>query len=539
MAKYQKVYLRVVGMVGDKPDDEDKIPNRVMATGTWFMKPNLRDGTAENAIGPDGIAELELPTPVDGEIVDGWLTYNGDPYVWLRVSEEGWNWQISFPQLRIDGKPKKLDLWNFDVPAATPQEIENGHLDPEDPNYYRGINLAPLVEFVNPSTGQKAVKGDTGYSIVHVELIGTDSFRFVTNNPDPTQNILSTIKVPILELTDDILDAAAATVAAAEMANTDAAAALGYKNVATDAAAASVLAAENADGFRQVSMDSAAAAVTAAEEADSSETAAKASETAAKASETAAKASETNALSYRNTASGHATNAGNAKTAAESARDGAVTARQGAETARAGAELARDQAVNGVVPENGVSTSKIQDKAVTKAKTSDSVQGSLDKADSSYQKPGAGIPKGDLQQSVQDSLSKADAALPKASFPGDFVIVSHTGTRKVGGGDIGPQYIGKALRVDSVVYQFDSPDASGDTVVRLMNGNTEVAGSRLTVSASNQVDGIPTDNARTATLTDATRTYAKGGRLRLDIVSVGTTPGKGLRAWINCVWTQL
>ena len=539
MAKYQKVYLRVVGMVGDKPDDEDKIPNRVMATGTWFMKPNLRDGTAENSIGPDGIAELELPNPIDGEIVDGWLTYNGDPYVWIRVSEEGWNWQISFPQLRIDGKPKKLDLWNFDVPAATPQEIERGHLEPSDPNYYRGVNLAPLVEFVNPKTGQKAVKGDTGYSIVHVELVGTDSFRFVTNNPDPTQNILSTIKVPILELTDDILDASAAAIAAAEMANTDAAAALGYKNLAVDAAGAAVLAAENADADSTATAQDRAAALASSQAAGVSETNAKTSETNANASENNAKTYRDNALSYRNTAETHATNAGSAATAADTARGQAVVAKDQAVAAQQAAETARDQAVAGVVPENGVSTSKIQDKAVTKAKTSDDVQGSLGKADSAYQKPTNGIPKADLVSSVQDSLSKADAALPKASFPGDFVIMSHTGTRKVGGGDIGPQYIGKALRVDSIVYQFDSPDASGDTVVRLMNGNTEVVGSRLTISAANQADGIATDNARTATLTDVTRTYAKGGRLRLDVVSVGTTPGKGLRAWINCVWTQL
>ena len=63
---------------------------------------------------------------------------------------------------------------------------------------------------------------------------------------------------------------------------------------------------------------------------------------------------------------------------------------------------------------NAVTTEKIKDKNVTKDKLEDSVQTSLGKADSAYQKQETGIPKTDLASAVQTSLGKADTALQSA-----------------------------------------------------------------------------------------------------------------------------
>lgn len=71
----------------------------------------------------------------------------------------------------------------------------------------------------------------------------------------------------------------------------------------------------------------------------------------------------------------------------------------------------------------------IADGAVSKQKLSTSVQTSLDKADSAYVKPPAGIPTTDLTTSVQTSLSLADTALqaaPVSSVAGKTGVVTLT-----------------------------------------------------------------------------------------------------------------
>jgi hypothetical protein len=394
MAKYQKVFLRIVGMVGDKPTDEDKFPDRVMATGTWFLKPNLREGAAENAYGPDGIPELELPNSISGEIVNGMLTYNSDPFVWLRVSEEGWNWQLSFPQLRVDGIAKKLDSWSFDLEAATPEQMAD--------EVYPGINLAPLIEFVNPNTGQKAVKGDTGWSLTQVLLVGDDQLLFRTNNPNPLENELGTITIPTIVQANA---SAAAALVSEQNADASEAAALAHRNAAETAKGlsetartgsetartgsesardASVTAKTASEGARDAALthrNDAQTAKTASEAArDASVTAKTASEGARDASVTAKTASE----GARDTALTHRNDAQAAKTASEAARDASVTAKTASEGARDTAitkageasDSADDAAASAIeaanyvggVADNAISTAKIQDNAVSIAK---------------------------------------------------------------------------------------------------------------------------------------------------------------------------
>lgn len=64
---------------------------------------------------------------------------------------------------------------------------------------------------------------------------------------------------------------------------------------------------------------------------------------------------------------------------------------------------------------DAVVTAKIKDGNVTKAKLESSVQTSLGKADTAYQKPSTGIAKSDLASAVQTSLGKADSAYQKPS----------------------------------------------------------------------------------------------------------------------------
>lgn len=208
MAQFQKVYLRVTGRVGDTPADSDKLPDRVMATGQIFLKPNIKEGWAEQTTGEDGIDELMVPAPINCTIEDGMMTYNGDPYVWLVVGEENWNWNISFPQVRIAGVLRKIDSFNFDLEPAT-----EAQMDDED---YQGVNLALLQEFTDPDTGNKAVRGPRGYSVDGVELVDFDKLVFSLDDPMDTD--FPPVTIPAITQANTARDEAEAAQLAAEAA---------------------------------------------------------------------------------------------------------------------------------------------------------------------------------------------------------------------------------------------------------------------------------------------------------------------------------
>lgn len=67
-------------------------------------------------------------------------------------------------------------------------------------------------------------------------------------------------------------------------------------------------------------------------------------------------------------------------------------------------------------PQTHTITADIADGTLTKAKFAQSVQDSLDLADSAYQKPQNGIPSTDMTQAVQDALSAANTALQTSDF---------------------------------------------------------------------------------------------------------------------------
>lgn len=119
--------------------------------------------------------------------------------------------------------------------------------------------------------------------------------------------------------------------------------------------------------------------------------------------------------------------------------------------------------------------------------------------------------------------------------PADFILVQVGNVaRAVGSGDFAVGHrVGRAFTATSVIYQFDTADASGSTTVELRRNGTQVTSSSVAVTAANQADGTGTDAARTVTISQA---FAAGDRINLQITAVGTTPGTGLRAWIVGTW---
>lgn len=132
----------------------------------------------------------------------------------------------------------------------------------------------------------------------------------------------------------------------------------------------------------------------------------------------------------------------------------------------------------------------------------------------------------------------SDARTPSANtVPCDFVYVcTSPGTaRAVGAGDwtVG-MYVGRAFTLTKVVYQFETADASGTTSCEVRRNGSQVSSSNLTtLSVANQADGTSTDAARTAT---PNQSFAVGDRLLVQITAIGTTPGKGLKAYLLGTW---
>lgn len=130
--------------------------------------------------------------------------------------------------------------------------------------------------------------------------------------------------------------------------------------------------------------------------------------------------------------------------------------------------------------------------------------------------------------------SSASAARTALGLPCDFVWGAQSGVRATGAGDLAVGLtVFRAFTITKALYTFDTADASGNTVVETRRNGSQVTSSNLTVSAANQVDGTSTDAARTATFTQA---FAVGDRLVPYITTVGTTPGKGFRAYYFGTW---
>lgn len=122
------------------------------------------------------------------------------------------------------------------------------------------------------------------------------------------------------------------------------------------------------------------------------------------------------------------------------------------------------------------------------------------------------------------------------THPSDFILVQFGGntTRAVGTGDFATAfYVGRAFTATSITYQFDTADSSGSTTVNLSLNGSAISATSTAVTAANQADGTSTDAARTKTFSQS---FSIGSRINLAITATGTSPGRGLRAWIVGRW---
>lgn len=244
-----------------------------------------------------------------------------------------------------------------------------------------------LIMMTPGPVGPAGVQGPQGVGVAGITVSGNTLVFDMTTGADLTAT------VPALTAAETAKTAAQGSATAAAGSATSASASAGTATTKAGEASGSATAAA---GSATAASGSAATAATKAGEAGTSATAAagsaatattKAGESAGSA--TAASGSAATATTKAGEASTSATTASTKATEAEASRAAAFLAQQAA-------ELARDQAVAGVVPDNGVSTVKVVDGAVTKPKLSAALQASIDKADSAVQLVGGTIPQAQL-----------------------------------------------------------------------------------------------------------------------------------------------
>lgn len=301
--RFGKVIFRVVAGIADGPD-ANVLPDALPVTGFGVLTPRIEriidhgDGTSP--------AQLVLPRPVRVTMVNGNLTYRGDPWVWLIASEPGvWRWHAQFTY-KV-GTETLTDEFLFDLPDG----------DPEDPDY-EPTNLATARVLTDPSTGVPTVVGPPGRSVVDVQLL-PNGLLFVMSREGDIE-----VEIPSLgDLAQAAVDAAASATAAANSAQESSSAASAAASSAAGAAASATTAATMA-------ADASDAATTATT---------KASEAAA-----AASTADTRATAASNSATAAAGSASTASTKAAEAADSAAAAAGSASTAATAASTATTKA---------------------------------------------------------------------------------------------------------------------------------------------------------------------------------------------------
>lgn len=79
---FAKLTYKVVLGVGDLPSDLDKHPNFIGVTGTWTLRPEVD----RLLLGDAEVPVTIVPVTIQGTFVDGRMTYNEDPYVYVILS---------------------------------------------------------------------------------------------------------------------------------------------------------------------------------------------------------------------------------------------------------------------------------------------------------------------------------------------------------------------------------------------------------------------------------------------------------------------
>lgn len=307
--RYGKVVYRVLAGIGDGPD-ANVLPDGLPVTGVGTLTPRV-ERIVDRGVGFP--STTVLPRPVKVSFVNGYLTYRGDPWVWLLASEAGvWRWHASMTY-RV-GSDTISDEFLFDLPPG----------DPTDPNY-RGVDLTLARVIVTPDTGIPTVVGPPGRSVQTV-VLRPDGLLFVMSQGDDID-----VTIPYLgQLSTAAQDAAASAATAITQAQT-----------ATEQAQAATAAAQAADASKAAAKTSETASAGSATSASGSAASAEQSAISAAGSASTASTKAAQAVASADAAAGSASTAASAETAAV---DAAATATSKAATATTKATAATEAA---------------------------------------------------------------------------------------------------------------------------------------------------------------------------------------------------
>ncbi|URG17400.1 hypothetical protein Mbo2_030 [Rhodococcus phage Mbo2] len=563
LVEYFKVTWQGIGTTDDGADLND-LPDVTQLSGFVVFTCN-----ASGPIKYTGATEPFdlIPLRRKAKITNGKLSHNDTGYVMLEAANEygnpsDWNWHVEFDLYAPTGK---ISMKGFDIPAVPGSEV----------------NLT-VVSPVSVGTGTPTIIGPQGFYVTGVTIVDGNMLRFATNNPD--QPLLPDVEVPAVNAA---IDAAGVAVLAAESADAS-------KTIATTKAGEANTSAGTATTQAGIATtkagEAAGSATTASTQAGIATTKAGEASTSAGTATTQAGIATTKAGEASTSAGTATTQAGIATTKAGEAAGSATTANTAAGTAttKAGeaaasataaydAQLAAEEAASnaseGVVPDNAVSTIKIQNDAVTSGKLAPSVRTSLGKADTALQSIAAdSITNAMLTAGARTSLGKADTALQSIAddsitnaklTPGARTSLGKADTayQKPGGGipgsdlslvglpyDIsimacgdatnvavgyGQNQLGiklpRAIRISKITYRTKTAGANDVSVGIRKNNAAHTTATGVTITPANQGTDAGVSN------TSGPWDYAAGDILNLYCSAVGASVPKGLIADITAV----
>lgn len=497
--RYVTVKGNVSAFVPDGMDPDDD-PDEVGVTGSvrFTLVLNNRDAVLmpHHPNGPTIRTVMPFDVPLDS---NGDLSHRGKKFVKLPALDEWTNpqvarYRVEFVDLRVRGE--RVNLRPLEIPAV-PDSV---------------VDLAN--EFPVPGSPAPGVtRGPRGDSVAAARVEGS-SLVFSLDTEPPSD--LAPVPLPAI---GELAEAADVAVAARDVA-------VAARDDVVDAAGIALASAEFADTRASAADASAQSAWTAAGQA---------ADVVPQAT-----ASVFGKVKLKGDLGGTAeTPTVPALASKADLVGGKVPAGQLPETTPADNTVGTSKLVNGAVTlaklaANSVDGTKIADKAVTGPKlAASSVDNVKLTADAVYN---ANIANGAVDNAK--IANNAAIAFSKLSgVPFEMIIVHSSNTRKTGYGDLlVGEPVPRACVIDSVLYQFGSADASGSTQVELRKNTTTITGTSLTVTAANQADGVATDAARTGTAT-AGNTFAQNDRLCVYVGSLGTTPGRVLKAVIRGRYT--
>ena len=188
------------------------------------------------------------------------------------------------------------------------------------------------------------------------------------------------------------------------------------------------------------------------------------------------------------------------------------------------AKLAAGSVDSSKIVDGSIATADLADSSVTSVKIAD---GTIVDADINS---GAAIAKGKLATAVQTTLDKADTALQSVTIPADMSVIAF-GKDTVRAAGLGDNPFGvklrRAVRIKTVHFRCLTADASGNLVVRINRNGSAITISAVTIAAANQVAGGVSGTLDVD--------CSAGDIITVEVVSTGTTPGKGLVADIEAV----